>query len=103
MLPNTAEKRLERLPHLSVQGKRINGLFNLMKCDTLWDEALKRVARNKGAGTPGVDGLTFKDLGPEKLSRLKAQVFSKSYRPHPVRRVHIPKSNGKTRPLGIPR
>lgn len=73
-----------------------------MKCDALWDEALKRVARNKGAGTPGVDGLTFKDLGPEKLSCLKAQVFSKSYRPHPVRRVRIPKSNGKTRPLGIP-
>jgi group II intron reverse transcriptase/maturase len=102
MLPTTAEKRLEQLPILSAQGKRINGLFNLMKCDSLWDDALNRVARNKGAETPGVDGITFKDLGPEKLGRLKTRVFSNAYRPHPVRRVHIPKSNGKTRPLGIP-
>jgi group II intron reverse transcriptase/maturase len=102
MLLTTAEKRLGQLPILSVQGKRINGLLNLMKHDTLWDVALTRVARNKGAETPGVDGLTFKDFGSEKLSRLKVSVFSNAYRPHPVRRVHIPKSNGKTRPLGIP-
>lgn len=102
MLPATAEKRLEQLPILSAQGKRINGLFNLMKHDALWDAALNRVARNKGAETPGVDGLTFKDFGPERSSRLKTGVLSNAYRPHPVRRVHIPKSNGKTRPLGIP-
>jgi group II intron reverse transcriptase/maturase len=102
MLPATAAKRLEQLPILSAQGKRINGLFNLMKYDALWDAALNRVARNKGAKTPGVDGLTFKDFGPERLNRLKTSVLLNAYRPHPVRRVHIPKSNGKTRPLGIP-
>ena len=73
MLPATAEKRLEQLPILSAQGKRINGLFNLMKHDGLWDAALNRVARNKGAKTPGVDGLTFKDFGPERLSRTQGR------------------------------
>lgn len=102
MLSPTATKRLEQLPILSIQGKRINGLFNLMKCDVLWDAALSRVARNKGAQTPGVDGLIFKDFSAERMRSLKARVFEGAYRPQPVRRVHIPKANGKTRPLGIP-
>lgn len=102
MLSHTAKKRLEQLPNLSRQGKRINGLFNLMKCDALWDDALRRVARNKGATTPGVDGLTFKDFGPDKMKQVKAGVFNSAYRPHPARRVYIPKANGKKRPLGIP-
>lgn len=102
MLSHTAEKRLEQLPTLSVAGKRINGLFNLMKCDLLWETALRKVARNKGATTPGVDGQTFKGFGPERMNQLQARVFSGVWRPAPVRRVHIPKANGKTRPLGIP-
>lgn len=102
MLSHTATKRLEQLPILSVQGKRINGLFNLMKCDVLWGAALSRVARNKGAQTPGVDGLIFKDFSAERMASLKARVFEGTYRPQPVSRVHIPKANGKTRPLGIP-
>ncbi len=102
MLSHTAKKRLEQLPTLSIAGKRINGLFNLMKCDLLWEAALMRVTRNKGAMTPGVDGLTFKGFDPERLSQLQARVFRGDWRPAPVRRVHIPKANGKTRPLGIP-
>ncbi len=102
MLSHTAERRLEQLPKLSVAGKRINGLFNLMKCDLLWEAALKRVARNKGAATPGVDGQTFKGFGPERMRRLQSRVFTGAWRPAPVRRVLIPKANGKTRPLGIP-
>ena len=102
MLSPTAEKRLEQLPILSVAGKRINGLFNLMKCDLLWEAALRKVARNKGAMTPGVDGQTFKGFGSERMNRLQTRVFKGDWRPSPVRRVYIPKANGKTRPLGIP-
>lgn len=102
MLSLTAKKRLEQLPTLSVAGKRINGLFNLMKCDLLWEAALKKVAHNKGAMTPGVDGRTFKGFGPRRMSQLQSRVFCGAWRPAPVRRVHIPKANGKTRPLGIP-
>ena len=65
--------------------------------------AVKRVKANKGAA--GVDGMTvyeldswFTDHGEELLQRLR----DGKYRPQPVRRVEIPKDNGKTRPLGIP-
>ena len=65
--------------------------------------ALKQVRRNKGA--PGIDGMTVDDL-PEYLRHhwpaLRAQLLAGTYRPKPVRRVEIPKPDGKTRPLGIP-
>lgn len=65
--------------------------------------ALKQVRQNKGA--PGIDGMTVDDL-PEYLQRhwpeIRAQLAAGSYQPQPVKRVDIPKSDGKTRPLGIP-
>lgn len=65
--------------------------------------ALKQVRRNKGA--PGIDGMTVDEL-PEYLRHhwpgIRAQLETGSYRPQPVKRVEIPKPDGKTRPLGIP-
>lgn len=65
--------------------------------------ALKRVRQNKGA--PGVDGMTVEEL-PGYLKQhwleIRAQLESGTYRPRPVKRVEIPKPDGKTRPLGIP-
>lgn len=65
--------------------------------------ALKQVRRNKGA--PGIDGMTVDEL-PEYLKQhwpaIRAQLESGQYRPRPVKRVEIPKGDGKTRPLGIP-
>jgi RNA-directed DNA polymerase len=64
------------------------------------------VARNEGA--PGVDGVTIKQVedspgGPEALvAELHEALKAKTYRPQRVKRVYIPKKDGRLRPLGIP-
>ena len=62
--------------------------------------AVKRVTHNKGKNTPGVDGAVWRS----PASRYKAidTLRRRGYQPRPLRRVYIPKTNGKLRPLGIP-
>jgi len=62
--------------------------------------AVKRVTENKGKNTPGVDKVTWKT--PVAKINAIASMKRRGYSPLPLRRVLIPKKNGKTRPLGIP-
>ena len=62
--------------------------------------AILRVVSNSGAKTPGVDGVLWDT--PEAKSAAFATLRRHGYRPQPLRRVYIPKSNGKRRGLGIP-
>jgi len=62
--------------------------------------AVKRVSENKGKNTPGVDKVTWNT--PEAKICAIASLRRRGYSPLPLRRVLIPKKNGKTRPLGIP-
>lgn len=66
--------------------------------------AWNQVKENKGCG--GIDGETietFKEKEEEKIKKLLDALKERSYTPTAVKRVYIPKKNGKTRPLGIPR
>lgn len=67
------------------------------------NRAYKKVVANKGAG--GIDGVTVEELGDyirENKDNIVASLRNRTYMPKPVRRVYIPKDNGKKRPLGIP-
>ena len=70
---------------------------------TFWLHAFVQCRSNKGA--PGVDGQNFADIeayGVERwLGELALALREESYQPDPIRRVFIPKANGKLRPLGI--
>src|SRR5438128_1389030 len=62
--------------------------------------AIGRVIDNRGAWTPGVDGDVWDT--PEAKTAAFHALRRRGYRPQPLRRVYIPKSNDKWRPLGIP-
>jgi group II intron reverse transcriptase/maturase len=86
---------------------RFTALYGLMLWQPWMEVALERVLSNAGARTPGVDGETKDDLRTPQarqalLDSLRTELAEGTYRPQPVRRVYIPKANGKQRPLGIP-
>jgi len=61
---------------------------------------VKRVTENKGKRTSGVDQVLWST--PQSKLKAIASLQRRGYRPLPLRRVYIPKSNGKLRPLSIP-
>lgn len=62
--------------------------------------AVKRVTENRGKKTSGVDGAIWST--PKAKSQAVLSLKRRGYRSQPLKRVHIPKANGKMRPLGIP-
>ncbi|MCB1167737.1 MAG: group II intron reverse transcriptase/maturase [Leptospiraceae bacterium] len=83
---------------------RFYSLYDKICREDFLREAYKRVRANRGS--PGVDGISFADVdegGLESFLReIRKSLMEKSYRPDPVLRVMIPKSDGTERPLGIP-
>ena len=82
-----------------------------LPCDELYRQvfnpqlyllAYGRIYANKGAMTPGATQETVDGMSMRKIGRIIDAMRHERYRFSPARRVHIPKKNGKTRPLGLP-
>jgi len=98
------QETFDRLYVNSLEGKTLSGLMEIITSKENIKLAYRTIKGNKGSNTPGVDGRTIQDLARLKeenfVSLIKRQ-FS-WYKPRPVKRVEIPKPDGRTRPLGIP-
>src|SRR6266566_8489169 len=77
-------------------------LFQKLYNIELWLLAYQSIAPKQGNMTPGVDGKTIDGAGMKLIQEAIADLKASRYKPLPVRRVYIPKPNGKQRPLGIP-
>ena len=88
----------------SLKGNKFYKLIELIKQPENIKLAYRNIKKNSGSKTAGVDNKTISDLNKWKEKALIAHVQRKLdwYVPNAVRRVEIPKDNGKTRPLGIP-
>ena len=92
------------VPNTFTKGRRNNNmkLIELILNEENLKEAIKRVKSNKGV--PGVDKMTVYEIDryfEENMEDIRQSILEKKYKPQPVKRVYIPKPNGKKRPLGI--
>ena len=93
------------ISRISTNGRRSSNvkLMEVILQDENLEEAIKRVKSNKGVAR--VDKMTVGEIDEyfkANKETIKKRILEKKYRPQPVKRVYIPKSNGKKRPLGIP-
>ena len=101
---NNASEKMKHLHSLSKRdpNKRLNHLWKVVTNTTWLMHAWEEIRSNKGSMTAGTDNTVATDITPERIQRLSVRLKTDQYRPQPVRRVYIAKSNGKMRPLGIP-
>src|SRR2546428_8430524 len=80
----------------------LEDLYRQLFNPALYLRAYGRISSNEGAMTPGVTSETVDGMSLDRINSLIKEVKDERVKWSPVRRVHIPKGNGKTRPLGIP-
>lgn len=98
--PETVLNNLSK--HSSDLGYKYERLYRLLFNEEMFFLAYQRIYAKQGNMTPGTDGRTVDQMSIQRIERLIDALRTEEYQPHPVKRVYIPKKNGKKRPLGIP-
>lgn len=88
--------------HSKDSSYKFERLYRILFNEELFYVAYQKIASNGGSTTKGSDGRSIDEMSLARIETLIASLKDESYQPHPSRRVHIPKKNGKMRPLGIP-
>jgi group II intron reverse transcriptase/maturase len=97
-----AEAVLDVLRERGRRGLPCNELYRQLFNPSLYLTAYGRLYSNQGAMTSGVDGETADGMSEAKIGCIIDALRHERYRFEPVKRINIPKKNGKTRPLGLP-
>ena len=97
------EKVLNTLcEHSNFSDYKYERLYRILFNDRMFYAAYQRIYAKQGNMTPGSDGRTIDQMSIQRIEDLIESLRNETYKPHPVKRVYIPKKNGGTRALGIP-
>jgi group II intron reverse transcriptase/maturase len=95
-------RQLDVIRNASKDGRTITDCYCLMYKRELWIKAYAKLYPNTGNLTKGISEETIDGFSLQKIDGLIEELKAGTFRFSPVRRVYIPKANGKKRPLGVP-
>ena len=97
-----AEQILQAMRKLGEKRTPLTRVYRCLFSEDLFPAAYDKIARNRGALTPGTEDDTADGMNIERIRKIIEQLRSERFRFHPARRIHRPKKSGGTRPLGLP-
>jgi group II intron reverse transcriptase/maturase len=97
-----AEQILQAMRKLGEKRTPLMRVYRCLFSEDLFLAAYGKIARNRGALTPGTEDDTADGMNIERIRKIIEQLRSERFRFHPARRIKIPKKSGGTRPLGLP-
>ena len=98
----TAETILNIIQDRGKRGLPLDDVYRQLYNPTMYLRAYAKLYKNDGAMTPGITEETVDSMSMEKIVKIIEAIRYERWQWTPVRRVEIPKSNGKMRPLGMP-
>ena len=98
----TAESYLNIIQDRGKRKLPLDDVYRQLYNPAMYLRAYARLYKNDGAMTPGMTEETVDDMSTDKIAKIIEAIRFERWKWTPVRRIEIPKSNGKTRPLGMP-